>query len=114
MGLIKGETVYLHVKTPAGKDAFNRQLCDEEAIPVHNVLIAPLSGSGGEILSEIALNTKKARYQLAIPKGDTHNWEDATIEFWGKTWHSVDFSTEGMEHQIPLSWNKKVIVERYG
>ena len=49
-----------------------------------------------------------------IPKGDTHNWEDAEIEFFGERWRSVGMTTQGLEHMIPLEWNKKVLVEAYG
>ena len=111
---LKGETVYLHVKTPAGKDAFNRQIYNTERVAVHDVLIAPVAQDAGVLLSEMAISTKGARYQLGIPKGDTHDWEDCTVEFWGQTWKSVGFSTAGMDHQIPLRWNRKVMVERYG
>lgn len=113
MGLIKGITVYLHVKMPDGVDDFNRQQYSEELVPVDNVLVAPLS-DGDAILTEIALNTKSAKYQLAIPKGDDHDWEDCTVDFFGATWRSIGFSTMGMDHQIPLAWNRKVVVERVG
>jgi len=52
-------------------------------------------------------------YTLAIPKGDTHDWENQVIEFWGKTWKSFGMPLEGIESNIPLAWNKKVTVERY-
>lgn len=114
MALIKGITVYLHVKTRSGVDDFNRQLYDEELVPIENVLVAPLAQDGDAALSEIALNTKSARYQLAIPKGDTHNWEDCIVDFFGATWKSTGYSTLGIEDLIPLDWNRKVVVERYG
>lgn len=114
MGLIKGITVYLHVKTAEGVDDFNRTQFAEELVPVDNVLVAPVSENGDAILTEIALNTKSAKFQLAIPKGDTHDWEDCTVDFFGATWRSIGFSTMGMDHQIPLSWNRKVVVERVG
>lgn len=114
MSMIKGITVYLHVKTPDGVDRFNRQQYREELVPVENVLVAPLSQAAGDILSEIALSTKSARYQLAIPKGDTHDWEDCIVDFFGSTWKSTGYSTMGIEDLIPLDWNRKVVVERYG
>ena len=64
--------------------------------------------------SAIDLTGKKVVYQLAIPKGDNHVWEDQRITFFGSDWHVVGFETEGIDDLIPLLWNKKVQVERYG
>jgi hypothetical protein len=114
MALIKGITVYLHMKIPEDIDEFNRTQYREELVPVDNVLVAPVAQSDGGILSEIALNTKSARYQLAIPKDDTHDWEDCTVDFFGETWRSTGYSTMGIDDLIPLDWNRKVMVERYG
>lgn len=114
MAHLKGIDVVLHIKTSAGKDDFNRELFEETTETISNVLIAPLSQTGEEILSEMSLNGKKARYQLAIPKGDNHTWEDATVEFFGETWKTVGFSTMGIDDLIPLDWNRKVVVERCG
>ncbi len=114
MAYLKGITVTLIVKRSAGKDALNREIFQESTEEVENVLVAPVSQNGGEILSELSMNGKKARYQLAIPKGDQHNWDDAIVEFFGERWKSVGFSTIGIEDMIPLDWNRKVVVERYG
>ena len=114
MALLKGIEVILYQKTLTGKDAFNREMWEERPVKVQNVLVSPLSQSGEDIISELSLNGKKALYQLAIPKGDTHTWEDATVEFFGEKWRTVSFSTMGIDNLIPLDWNKKVVVERYG
>lgn len=114
MGLLKGISVVLITKTSTGRDAFNRPIETETRTTVENVLVAPLSQTDVAVINELSLNGKKAKYQLAIPKGDTHIWEDAEVEFFGVRWKTVGFSTEGMEHLIPLDWNKKVMVERCG
>ena len=114
MAFLKGIDVILHVKIPAGKDAFNRVQYEECTVTVENVLVAPLSQNGDEIINEMSLNGKKARYQLGIPKGDQHTWEDTTVEFFGETWKTVGFSTMGIDDLIPLDWNRKVVVERCG
>jgi len=114
MGLLKGISVVLITKDSTGRDAFNRPITTETRTTVENVLVAPLSQTDVAVINELSLNGKKAKYQLAIPKGDTHIWEDADVEFFGARWHTVGFSTEGMEHLIPLDWNKKVMVERCG
>lgn len=114
MAFIKGITVTLINKVSAGRDAFNREIFEEMSEEVENVLVAPLSQTDGEILNELSLNGKKARYQLAIPKGDTHVWDDRTVVFFGERWRTVGFSTIGIDDLIPLGWNRKVVVERYG
>lgn len=114
MGLLKGTTVWLILKTGTGKDAFNREITEETRIQVDNVLISPVSQTDVAIINELSLNGKKVKYQLAIPKGDTNRWEDAEVEFFGERWRTVGFSTIGMDELIPLDWNRKVMVERCG
>lgn len=109
--MIKGITVILCEQTQTGADAFNRPIYTETEVEVENVLVAP--SSTDDITTSIDLTGKKAVYTLAIPKGDTHDWENKKIKFFGKTWHSFAFTIEGIEDNIPLSWNKKVMVERY-
>ena len=112
MAMIKGMPVKLLVKRKIGEDAFHSPLyeCMEEI--VENVLVAPASAD--DIISAESLYGKKAVYMLAIPKGDTHDWLDAKVCFFGQEWKTFGFPLEGMEENIPLDWNKKVMVERYG
>ena len=114
MGLLKGISVVLITKDSTGRDAFNRPITTETRTTVENVLVAPLSQTDVAVINELSLNGKKAKYQLAIPKGDTNTWEDAEVEFFGARWRTVGFSTEGIEDLIPLDWNRKVMVERCG
>lgn len=104
----------LITKTGTGKDAFNRPITTETRTTVENVLVSPVSQTDVAVVNELAMNGKKALYQLAIPKGDTNSWEDAEVEFFGERWKTVGYSTIGMEDLIPLEWNRKVLVERYG
>lgn len=114
MGLLKGIDVVLHSEVKNGTDAFNRPITTTTNITVHNVLVAPISQNGEEILTELNMDGKKARYQLAIPKGDANDWEDKTVTFFGATWKTIGFPTMGIEDLIPLDWNRKVVVERVG
>lgn len=114
MAILKGIPVVLISKTETGKDAFNRPITAETRETVENVLVAPLSQTDTDIINELSLNGKEARYQLAIPKGDTHLWEDAEVEFFGERWKTCGFPTLGIDALIPLDWNRKVVVERYG
>lgn len=107
-----GRTVILYDKEEIGRDNMNQPIYKEIPIEVENVLIAPTSAT--EVLDTINLTGKKAVYTLGIPKGDTHTWEDRRVNFFNQDWHVISFPTEGLEHLIPLSWNKKVQVETIG
>ena len=112
MSMIKGITVKLYEKTQVSTDDFNAPIYEETATEVKNVLICPTSSA--DIVDQMNLYGKKAVYTLGIPKGDTHNWEDTTVEFFGKKWRTFGIPIEGIESLIPLRWNKKVTVESYG
>lgn len=114
MGLLKGIPVVLITKTGSGRDAFNRPVTAETRTTVDNVLVAPVSQTDVAVINELAMNGKKAVYQLAIPKEDANSWEDAEVEFFGERWKTAGYSTMGIESLIPLGWNRKVLVERYG
>jgi len=50
---------------------------------------------------------------LAIPKGDTNDWENQEVRFFGERWRVIGMPLQGIDELIPLDWNKKVMVERY-
>lgn len=112
MSRIHGITVTLYEQTLTGTDAFNRPVYSETPVQVDNVLVSPTSSS--EVLDTLNLTGKKAVYTLAIPKGDSHDWKDKKVEFFGETWHTFGEPLMGIEDMIPLDWNMKVQVERYG
>ena len=66
------------------------------------------------ILDVLNMTGKKAVYNIAIPKGDDHTWEDNRVEFFGESWRVIGFPQQGIEENIPLDWNQKWMVERYG
>ena len=37
-----------------------------------------------------------------------------TVEFWGQKFRTYGDVVQGIENLIPLCWNKKVKVEKYG
>lgn len=108
---MKTITVTLYEKTENGQDAFHKTIWTETPVDVSGVLYAPTSAQ--EVLDNINLYGKKAVYTLAIPKGDTHNWEDCRVSFNGEDWHVFGIPLEGIDENIPLAWNKKITVERY-
>ena len=109
---IKGITVTLISKQETGKDPFGEPIFEDFEIEVDNVLISPTTSD--DIVNQMTLTGKKAVYTLAIPKGDTNNWEDQEVRFFGEKWRVFGIPLQGIDHLIPLDWNKKVMVERYG
>ena len=109
---MRGISVILFDKQEVGRDKMNAPIFEEIPTVIENVLVAPVSSD--DVLETFNLTGKKAVYEMAIPKGDAHVWEDRKVRFFGQDWHVISFPTEGIEHLIPLSWNKKVKVERYG
>ena len=111
---MKGITVTLYARTWSGDstDELNNPIYTETAASVDNVLVAPVSSS--ELMETYNLTGRKAVYQLGIPKGDTHAWTAGSrVDFFGQSWRIIAMPEEGIEKLIPLSWNKKVRVERY-
>lgn len=109
--MIKGIPVLLTVKKQTGTDDFNRPIYSETTETVENVLVG--SPSADEVINEMNLSGKRIAYTLAIPKGDSHDWTDTLVEFWGMKFRTVGIPVQGIEDNIPLDWNKKVQVERY-
>ena len=112
MAMIKGTKVVLKKKNLVGIDGFDAPIYEEIDVEIENVLIAP--SSTDDVTNTMNLHGKKAVYTLAIPKSDTNIWEETIVEFFGKRWKTIGNPLEGMEENIPLEWNKKVMVERYG
>lgn len=115
--MIRGITVTLYERTPVAeptdptRDGFNRQLYTEQTVTVDNVLVTPTSAE--EIVTDMQLYGRRSEYELSIPKGDTHAWEDSRVSFWGMDWHTIGPVREWIEANVPLKWNRKIKVERY-
>lgn len=110
--MIRGITVRLYVKTQTGTDEFNAPIFTETPVDVENVLVGePVSE---DIVNSLQLYGKHVAYTLGIPKGDEHDWDNVTVEFFGQKFRTYGGVTQGIEEMIPLVWNKKVKVERYG
>lgn len=108
---IRGISVTLYEQIEVCEDDFGATIYEENPIRVDNVLVLPTLGD--DVINHLNLTGRKAVYTLAIPKGDTNNWINKKVEFFGETWRTFGEPVQGMEHQIPLDWNLKVQVERY-
>lgn len=109
MAIIKGITVTLWEHARSEEDDFGAEQYTDTPVEVNNVLVAPATSQ--EILDANDLYSKKAIYTLAIPKGDTHDWYNKKVSFFGKVFRTFGVPLEGIECDIPLDWNKKVTVE---
>ena len=109
---LQGIEVTLYEKVKIGVDGFNRAEYEERPVAVSNVLIAPVGAS--ETLDTLNLTGKKAVYSLGIPKGDTHNWKNVRVDFFGQSFRTFGEPVMGIDDLIPLDWNMKVMVEKYG
>lgn len=111
MAIIKGIRVVLIDKIEVSTDAFGSPIFENVEIPIDNVLVVPANSD--DVINQLNLKGKKADYLLGIPKGDNNIWENREVLIFGKRWRTVGMALEGMEHQIPLDWNKKIGVERF-
>lgn len=107
----RGITVTLYEVTQTGTDDFGEPVYTETPTDVENVLVSPSTPQ--EILDTVNLYGRKAVYTLGIPKGDSHDWENRRVDFFGERWRVFGVPTKGIEELIPLDWNMKVTVERY-
>lgn len=109
---MRGVSVVLHVKTESGSDEFGAPIYTDTTITVDNVLIG--EPTSDQVMQELNMHGKRLAYVLGIPKGDSNTWTDTEVEFFGEKFKTYGEPTQGIDHLIPLSWNKKVKVERYG
>lgn len=111
MARIKGITVILISKQQTGTDPFDNPIYEVVETAVDNVLVKPTTTD--DVVNTKDLTGRTAVYTLAIPKGDTNNWENQEVRFFGERWRVFGIPLQGIENLIPLDWNKQVMVERY-
>ena len=112
MARLQGTSVTLFQEVKVGTDPFGAPIYEENPVEVENVLIGEPSTE--DIINELNISGKRLAYTLAIPKGDTHEWKDRTVEFWGEKFRTIGFPETGIQENIPLRWGQNVKVERYG
>ena len=108
---MKTITVELEQKTESGKDEFNQPIFESSWEEISGVLVMPTTSN--EKISATELFGKQAIYSIAIPKGDTHDWTDKRVKFFGKTWRTISYPMEAIEANVPTKWHKKINVEAY-
>jgi len=111
---MRGVTVTLYEKTQTGADPFGAPVWTETPATVENVLIG--EPTSDDIITATDLYGKRIRWMLGIPKGDTHDWRDARIEWtdaYGTTHklRSFGFPITGVAALVPTPWHMKVRCE---
>lgn len=111
--MITGISISLIIKTQTGVDAFNRPIYEETTEAVSDVLVGQPTSQ--EVTDTLNLTGRKAVYTLGIPKGDAHAWDNVEVvlpaPFAGR-YRSIGLAVSGIEDNVPLRWNTKVMVER--
>lgn len=90
---------------------------------IHGTDITLYTASGAETVSNVLIGEPQfagaetsggstVTYTLAIPKGDTHDWTDRVVSFFGQMFRTVGSPVQGIDANIPLSWNKKITVRQ--
>ena len=78
---------------------------------IRGTSITLYTASGTETVQNVLIGEPTAEgYTLGIPKGDTHDWTDRKIGFFGRLWRTVGIPMQGIPENIPLSWGLNVKV----
>ena len=108
-------TIQLVHRRKIGLDAFNRMVYGEEITEdIENVLIG--QPSDADLATAQNLTGRRVSYVLGIPKGDKHDWENRKVILpapFSGIFRTIGFSVAGIDENMPLSWNRKVMVERF-
>ena len=80
--MIKAITVQLYNVQELGRDEFDVPVRLPVPEDVPGVLVYPSSADA--VVTDLQLYGRKSVYQLCIPKGDSHEWEDRLVGFFGK------------------------------
>ena len=109
--MIRGISVVLTERTQMGVNEINEPVYEETEVTVENILVG--SPKTDEIDDALKLYGKRLAYTLYLPKGDSHNWENAKVTFYGRTFRTFGLPMELIEENIPeaVSWNARVRVE---
>lgn len=109
--MIKAITVQLYNVQELGRDEFNVPVRLPVPEDVPGVLVCPSSADA--VVTDLQLYGRKSVYQLCIPKGDSHEWEDRLVGFFGKIFRTFGPCAEYIDANVPLKWNKQIRVEHY-
>ena len=109
--MIQGISVTLTERTQTGVNEINEPVYEETEVTVDNVLVG--QPKTDEIDDALKLYGKTLAYTLCLPKGDSHNWENAKVTFYGRTFRTFGLPMTLIEENIPaaIPWNTRIRVE---
>ena len=88
---MKTETIQLITTTSTETDPFGNPIEVETKVDVPGVLIG--QPTTDDLTATIQLYGKRISYVLGIPKGDTNDWVDKDVEFWGQRFRQTSNSS---------------------
>lgn len=97
--MIKGTSVTLHTTTQTGTDPFNAPIYSSADVKVDDVIVGNVSVT--EQLENLDLYGKKVVYELGIPNGDTHDWLDKEVTFFGRPFKTFSQYKECIVENMP-------------
>lgn len=109
---MRGISIILVEQTEIGRNPFGEAIYEDVEVVVDDVLVGLPEST--DVINAQSMYGKKLSYVLGIPKGDTHNWQDTQVKFFGRTFNTFGYPIEGIEALVPTKWHKKVMVELYG
>lgn len=117
MARIRGISVNLYTETVSSYDSFGAPIYTTEKVTVDNVLVA--QPSTDDVTTALSMYGKKITFNLGIPKGDTHDWINKTVDWVDAQGHTVTvktfgFPVMGIEANVPGPWHMIVKCEAYG
>lgn len=107
----KGKTITLINHEEVARDELNNPVYNDIETQVDNVLWS--TSLTDDIINSTNLNGRKEVLILAIPKGDTHKWEDQHVIIEGKKYHIFTPAKKGIDELVPSPWNCQYLCERY-
>ena len=92
-------------------DDFGDPVTTETHVDVPGVLVYPTTADA--IVTDLQIYGKRSIYELCIPKGDAHSWEDKNVEFFGKRFHVFTPEIEYIDENVYFTasfnnWNEKL------
>ena len=106
-----GRTITLINKKQIGIYELNQPIFEDVEVQVDNVLYT--TNLTDDIINSTNLVGKKDVHILAIPKGDTHIWENQIVKIEGKKYHIFTPEKKGIDALVPSPWNAQYLCESY-
>ena len=115
MGRLNITSVGLYVKQQSGTDEFGRPVYTEtlETVPGCVVGTFAQANAAQDISNEMNLSGHRIVWQIFIPKGDTHTWENADVCIRGQRFRVTGVPVQAFVDMPHIPCDKLVSVEAY-